>query len=92
MTTEEMEEILRHIADREVRDSRMTALQSWFTITVGTVGVAVVGWGVKNINDLNQNLAVMGSRFGYEIERTNRVERHLETVDGRVVILERKVK
>lgn len=87
-----MEEILRRIADREVRDSRMTALQSWFTITVGTVGVAVVGWGVKNINDLNQNFAVMGSRFGYEIERTNRVERHLETVDGRVVILERKVK
>lgn len=73
-------------------DPRVTNVQTWIMVTVGAIGISVAGWGVKSINDLNQNMAAMLVRYEYDTKRVERVERHVESVDGRVVILERKVK
>ena len=56
------------------------------------MAIAVGGWGIKSINDLNQNMATMLVRYDYDNKRVDRIEKHVEYIDGRVVILERKSK
>lgn len=87
-----MERLANHGARITMADPRVTSIQTWLMAAIGTVGIAVGGWGVKSINDLNQLMATMITRYEYESKRMDRAERHIETVDGRVVILERKVK
>lgn len=87
-----MERLANSGARITMQDPRVTSVQTWILVTIGTAGLAVAGWGIKSINDLNQNMAAMLIRYDYESRRMERVERHLELVDGRVVILERKVK
>jgi hypothetical protein len=96
LTPEEMDKLLERLADRGAKitmlDPRVTSTQTWIMVTIGAVGISVAGWGIKSINDLNQTMATMIVRYEYESDRVDRVEKHVELVDGRVVILERKVK
>lgn len=96
LTPEEMDKLMERLANSGARitmqDPRVTSLQTWVLVTIGTVGIAVAGWGIKSINDLNQNMATMLIRYEYDTRRMDRVEEHVKYVDGRVVILERKVK
>lgn len=96
LTPEEMDKLMERLANSGARitmqDPRVTSVQTWMLVTMGTVGIAVAGWGIKSINDLNQNMATMLTRYEYDSRRMDRIERHVELVDGRVVILERKVK
>lgn len=96
LSPEEMEKLMERLSNSGARismqDPRVTSWQTWIMVTMGTVSIAVAGWGVKSINDLNQNMAAMLIRYDYESKRVERIERHIELVDGRVVILERKVK
>lgn len=96
LTPEEMDRLLERLADRGAKitmlDPRVTSAQTWILITIGAVGVSVAGWGIKSINDLNQTMATMITRYEYESKRVDRVERHVESVDGRVIVLERRVK
>jgi hypothetical protein len=95
LTPEEMEKLLERLANHGARitmaDPRVTSFQTWILVTMGGVGIAVGGWGIKSINDLNQNMAAMLVRYEYDTRRVERIERHLETVDGRVVVVEKKV-
>lgn len=96
LSPEEMDRLLERLANSGARitmaDPRVTSVQTWIMVTIGAVGISVAGWGVKSIQDLNQNMAAMLVRYEYDTERVKRLERHVEHVDGRVVILERKVK
>lgn len=96
LSPEEMDRLLERLANSGARitmaDPRVTSVQTWIMVTIGAVGISVAGWGVKSINDLNQNMAAMLVRYEYDTRRVERLERHVEYVDGRVVILERKVK
>lgn len=96
LTPEEMDKLMERLANSGARismtDPRVTSLQTWVMVTIGAVGISVAGWGVKSINDLNQNMAAMLIRYEYDTRRVERVEEHVKSVDGRVIILERKVK
>lgn len=96
LSPQEMETLLSQLADRGARitmaDPRVTSIQTWLLATIGVALVGGVGWGIKSINDLNQTMATMITRYEYESKRVDRAERHIESVDGRVIILERKVK
>lgn len=96
LTPEEMDKLMERLANSGARismtDPRVTSLQTWVMVTIGAVGISVAGWGVKSINDLNQNMAAMLIRYEYDTKRVERVEEHVKSVDGRVIILERKVK
>lgn len=91
-----MEKLLERLANNGARitmqDPRVTSMQTWLLVTIGGIAIAVGAWGIKSINDLNQNMAMMLLRYDYDNRRMERVEKHVELVDGRVVILERKVK
>jgi hypothetical protein len=95
LTPEEMEKLIERLANHGARismtDPRVTSVQTWIMVTMGGIGIAVGGWGVKSINDLNQNMAAMLVRYEYDTRRVERIERHIEVVDGRVVTLEKKV-
>lgn len=96
LSQEEMERLIERLANNGARismtDPRVTSAQTWIMVTIGAVGISVAGWGVKSINDLNQNMAAMLVRYEYDTKRVERVEEHVKSVDGRVIILERKVK
>lgn len=91
-----MEKLLERLANRGAQitmvDPRVTSAQTWILATIGMVVVAVGGWGVKSINDLNQTMTVVVTQNAYRDAQLQRVERHIEIVDGRVVILERERK
>jgi uncharacterized radical SAM superfamily Fe-S cluster-containing enzyme len=96
LSPEEMDRLMERIANSGARitmqDPRVTSLQTWILVTIGTMAIAVGAWGIKSINDLNQNMAMMLIRYDYDTKRVERIEQHVEYVDGRVVVLERKVK
>lgn len=94
LTPEEMDRLMERLANHGARitmvDPRVTSVQTWILSTIGVSIVGLAAWGIKSINDLNQNMTAMLVRYEYDTKRVERVEKHLETVDGRVVILERK--
>lgn len=84
-------------------DPRVTNAQTWVLATVGLALVTFLGWNIQSIHNLNQTLAVMMAQNQFrddqiaEIkaemvrqERAVRIEQHVEAVDGRVTILEKK--
>lgn len=96
LTPEEMDRLLERLANQGARitmvDPRVTSVQTWILTTIGVSIVGLAAWGIKSINDLNQNMTAMLVRYEYDTKRVERVEQHLQTVDSRVVILERKVR
>jgi len=96
LSQEEMDKLLERLADRgasiTMLDPRVTSTQTWILVTIGAVGISVAGWGIKSINDLNQTMIRVVTQNEYRDEHVKRIETHLESVDGRVVTLERKVK
>lgn len=96
LTQEEMDKLLEGLASRGARismaDPRVTSTQNWILATIGLTLVSLAGWGVKSINDLNQTMTRVLTQNEYRDDHVNRIERHLETVDARVILLERKSK
>lgn len=84
-----LEKLLSSGAPIAIQDARMTALQTKIQSSIGALLIALGGWGIKSINDLNQTMTRVVTQNEYRDARVDRVERHIETVDGRVVILER---
>ncbi len=85
------------------QDSRVTSLNTWVIGIVGTSLVFFLGWNIQSIQTLNQTLAVMMEQARFRDEqireiraeyarkdRVDRIENHVEAVDGRVTTLERK--
>ena len=87
-----MEKLARHGASVKIDDARVTSFQTWVLATIGITLVGVGGWGIKSINDLNQTMTVVVTQNAYRDKQLQRVEDHVEILDGRVVILERKVR
>lgn len=96
LSPEEMDRLMERLSNSGARitmqDPRVTSLQTWTLVTMGTIAIGVGAWGIKSINDLNQNMAMMLLRYDYDSKRVDRIEQHIEYIDGRVVVLERKVK
>lgn len=96
LTPEEMDKLLERLANSGARitmaDPRVTTVQTWILTTIGLTLVSLAGWGVKSINDLNQTMTRVLTQNEYRDDHVARIERHLEVVDARVVILERKSK
>lgn len=96
LSPEEMDRLLERLANTGARitmlDPRVTSAQTWVLASIGTVIVGMGGWGIKSINDLNQTMTRVVTQNEYRDAQAGRIERHLEMVDGRVAILERKAK
>ena len=95
LSPEELDKLLERLADRGARitmqDPRVTSLQTWLLTSIGGVLVILAGWGIKSINDLNQTMTRVVTSNEYRDQWLGRVERHVESVDSRVVELERKI-
>jgi hypothetical protein len=85
-----IERLANHGAQITMADPRVTSIQTWLMATIGLSLVGGIGWGVKSINDLNQTVTRVVTQNEYRDDRIGRVERHIEAVDHRVIILERK--
>src|SRR5688572_1526162 len=93
LSQEEMEKLIERLANHGAQitmaDPRVTSIQTWLLATIGVAIVGGIGWGVKSINDLNQTVTRVVTQNEYRDDRINRIETHLEKVDGRVVVIER---
>lgn len=89
-----MDKLLERLANSGARitmvDPRVTSVQNWILGTIGAVVIGVGAWGVKSINDLNQTMTIVVTQNAYRDAQLQRVETHVEILDGRIVILERK--
>ncbi len=94
LSPEEMDRLLERLADRGARitmvDPRVTSVQTWILGTIGVAVVGLAGWGIQSINNLNNTMTRVLTQNEYRDDHVNRIEQHLESVDGRVVTLERK--
>lgn len=94
LSPEEMDKLLERLANSGARitmaDPRVTSIQTWLLATIGVSLVGGIGWGVKSINDLNQTVTRVVTQNEYRDDRMGRIEKHVESVDNRVTLLERK--
>lgn len=94
LSEEEMDRLMERLANQGAKitmlDPRVTGAQAWALATIGMTLVAVGGWGIKSINDLNQTMTKVVTQNEYRDEQLKRVEEHVKILDGRVVALERK--
>lgn len=87
-----IERLANHGAKITMLDPRVTGAQAWVLATIGLTLVGVGGWGIKSINDLNKTMTIVVTQNEYRDKQLQRVEQHVEILDGRIVNLERKVK
>ncbi len=108
LTPEDIETIRRfgqQGARITMHDPRVTSLNTWLVGIVGTSVVFFLGWNIQSIQTLNETLAVMREESKYRGEqlkelretavrsdRADRMERHIESVDGRVTTLEKRTR
>lgn len=96
LSQEDMDKILEKLAKQGASitmvDPRVTSVQTWILSTIGISIVGLAGWGIKSINDLNQTMTRVVTQNEYRDDHVKRIEQHLEAVDSRVVILERKAR
>jgi len=87
-----LEKLVNHGAKITMVDPRVTGVQTWILSTIGVSVVGLAAWGIKSINDLNQTMTKVVTQNEYRDDHLQRIEQHLESVDGRVGALERKVR
>lgn len=87
-----IERLANHGAKITMLDPRVTGAQAWVLATIGLTLVGVGGWGIKSINDLNKTMTIVVTQNEYRDKQLQRVEQHVEILDGRIVNLERKAK
>lgn len=96
LSQEEMDRLIEKLANHGAKitmvDPRVTSVQTWILSTIGVSLVALAGWGIKSINDLNQTMTRVVTQNEYRDDHVKRIEQHLDVVDSRVVTLERKVR
>jgi hypothetical protein len=87
-------------------DPRVTGAQTWILATIGLTLIGVGTWGIRSISELNQTMTRVVTQNEYrdkqiariekidddQDDRAGRVERHIESVDARLVIVERRAK
>ncbi|HEY4354889.1 MAG TPA: hypothetical protein VGN16_04005 [Acidobacteriaceae bacterium] len=60
LSEHEMELILERLANSGAKitmtDPRVTSMQTWVLSSIGTALIALVGWGVISINELNTTM------------------------------------
>jgi hypothetical protein len=90
MTQEELDRIIKMVESRgasiTLSDPRLSQIIAWSAICLGTLFTGALTWGVKSINDLNTNVAIL-----IEQQKTSREEtgRRLDIVERRLEDLER---
>lgn len=95
LTQEDIDRLVERAAARgasiTMQDSLVTSVQTWILSAIGASVLGLGTWGIKSINDLNQTMIRVVTQNEFRDDHVDRIERHLEVVDGRVVVLERKV-
>lgn len=96
LTQEEMDKLLERLANHGARitmvDPRVTSVQNWMLGTIGVAMLGLAGWGIQSINALNNTMTRVLTQNEYRDAHVQRIEQHLETVDSRVIGLERKAR
>lgn len=96
LTPEELDRLFERMADRgakiQMLDPRVTSVQTWILTTVGMCIVGTLGMLINSVNNLNQSMTRVVTQNEFRDEKVNRIENHVEILDGRIVTLERKAK
>lgn len=70
-------------------DARVTAVQTWLLTAIGVAIIGMGSWLVKSVNDLNITMTRVVTQNEARDTESGRIRTHLESVDKRVVELER---
>lgn len=101
LSPEEMQRLIDAVSRRggniSMADPRLSALQNWLMVTIGTVLIVVGGWTITSINKLNetmvkvveQNTALQRVNDAQD-RRFDNIDRRIETMDIRLRDVERK--
>jgi hypothetical protein len=85
MGPEEVERILKSLGDRgasiRLSDPRLSQIIAWAAICLGTLFTGALTWGVKSINDLNTNVAILIEQQKMSREDADRLDRRLESLE-----------
>jgi hypothetical protein len=85
MSPEEVERILKSLGDRgasiRLSDPRLSQIIAWAAICLGTLFTGALTWGVKSINDLNTNVAILIEQQKMSREDADRLDRRLEALE-----------
>jgi ethanolamine utilization microcompartment shell protein EutL len=101
LSPEDMQKIIEAVSRRgasvTMADPRLSALQNWLMVTIGTVLIVVGGWTITSINRLNetmvkvveQNTALQRVNDAQD-RRFDNLDRRIESLDMRLRDEERK--
>jgi hypothetical protein len=85
MSPEEVERILKALGDRgasiRLSDPRLSQIIAWAAICLGTLFTGALTWGVKSINDLNTNVAILIEQQKTSREDADKLDRRLEALE-----------
>lgn len=96
LSPKEMDQLLERLANSGAKltmvDPRVSQTQTWIMATVGSVLVAIGGWGVVSINRLSESLAVVINQITYS-ERTDQAQdKRFDNNDRRLEILDERIR
>jgi hypothetical protein len=85
MTQEELDRIMKMVEQRgasiTLSDPRLSQIIAWSAICLGTLFTGALTWGVKSINDLNTNVAILIEQQKSSKDETDRLDRRLEDLE-----------
>jgi hypothetical protein len=93
LTAEEIEKIIERLGNRGARitmqDPRVSATTNWLLASIGLTGLAVGGWLITSVNELNKGLVRVIQQNEYA-ERVNAAQdNRLDNYDQRLRAVER---
>lgn len=93
MSQHEMDMLFERLANRgakiELKDPRVTSMQTWLLGIIGTAVVGGLGWGIATMNDLNKNVAVLIQQNAYADRINMAQDARLDIYDARLRDVER---
>jgi hypothetical protein len=89
----EIDKILEGLVQRgarvEMKDPRVTSVNTWLMTAFGTVMLALGGWGINSINRLSESIAVLISQNAQQGRTNDAQDRRMDIYDDRLRTVER---
>lgn len=96
LSQEEMDKLIAGLANTGARitmtDPRVTSVQTWILIAVGSAFITCGGWLIKSVNDLNATLAKVVVQNEYTSQALRNIDARLDRQEDRLRAVERAVK
>jgi hypothetical protein len=96
LSAEEIEKIIERLGNRGARitmsDPRVSATTNWLLATIGLLGIAVGGWLITSVNELNKGLAIVIQQNAYGQRVDDAQDNRLDNYDQRLRTVERQIK